>query len=64
MTTRNEVFKAAMSTHFSEVLHAGMLEALKGLGEVDSDTALLFDSVAAYQGFDPRVTLKRFFDIL
>lgn len=63
MTSRDDVLKEAMSTHFSAVQHAEMLAALKGLGEVTMESAELFDGVAAYQGFDPKVTLKRFYDL-
>lgn len=63
MASRDSVLKEAMANHFLAAQHAEMLDALEGLGEVTKEVAELFDGVAAYQGFDPKVTLKRFYDL-
>lgn len=52
-----------MQVHFSVKEDAALLLALENLSSVLKSEADGLDQVAAYQGFDPRTTLKRFYDL-
>lgn len=60
---RDSAFKEAMQVHFTAKEEAKYLLALETLSEVKESEAAGLDQVAAYQGFDPRTTLKRFYEL-
>lgn len=62
-STRDSAFKEAMQVHFTAREEASFLLALETLSEVKESEATSLDQVAAYQGFDPRTTLKRFYEL-
>lgn len=56
-------FKEDMLVHFTAKEEVSFLLALETLSEVTESEATGLDQVAAYQGFDPRTTLKRFYEL-
>lgn len=62
-TDRDTAFKQAMQVHFSAKEDVALLAALDTLVAVSKSEAASLDHVAAYQGFDPRTTLKRFYEL-
>lgn len=62
-STRDMAFKEAMQVHFTAKEEAAFLVALETLSDVKEADAVSLEQVAAYQGFDPRTTLKRFYEL-
>lgn len=63
MVKRNETYLKVMSEHFSAPDLKDLVAAIGTIGSITDSEATSFAEVASYQGFDPRATLKKFYEL-